>query len=304
MTTNFELNLSQCLAHTLVWLNQEEERATGVPAGTFRNDFSPSAPPPRNAAQEGRDMLQAQVDLAPQQYAASAQYSPQYADLANANLSRFLLGNGTNQGFLQTYTNQVQPAFQQSQIDSTRTQRTADIADVENFGGRAVAAFRAANPQQQALVDRLNTEATAGLDAGYNLPTGMRRTVSQSVRAGQADRGLGFGPADVYGETLAQSDAAANYYGQNFNRAQQVAGINAATSADPFTLVTGRASGAGGMGLLSAGQQGAGNTGMPNFDPFSAYGSDLSNTNYNANAAARIAGSNANAGVVGGLLSC
>jgi hypothetical protein len=39
------------------------------------------------------------------------------------------------------------------------------------------------------------------------------------------------------------------------------------------------------------------------FDPFSAYGSDLSNTNFNAQAAARIAGANIDAATYGGLMS-
>jgi hypothetical protein len=236
-------------------------------------DFSPSAPPPRDAAAEGKAQLQAQIDLAPAQYAATAEYSPKYADLARGNLNRFLLGNGDGQpGFLDTYTKQLAPAFTQANVDASRTTRAADIADVASMGGAAVDAFRSANPQQKALVDRLNAEANAGLDAGYNLPPGLRRTVTQSSRAAQLDRGMGTGPSDAYAETLANSDAAAQYYGQNFNRAAQVVGINQATNGDPFQLVTGRASGAGGLNLAQFGQQGVGSSGAPNFDPFSAYG--------------------------------
>lgn len=284
--------INQCFEAGHVW-------ARGLRPG-LHFDFSPSAPPPRDAAAEGKAQLQAQIDLAPAQYAANAEYSPKYADLGRQNLDRFLLGNGDGTGgFLDTYTKKLAPAFTQANVDASRTTRAADIADVASMGAGAVEAFRSANPQQKALVDRLNVEANAGLDAGYNLPAGLRRVVTQSARAGQLDRGMGTGPSDAYAETLANSDAAAQYYGQNFNRAQQVVGINAATNGDPFQLVTGRASGAGGLSLAQFGQQGVAGSGAPNFDPFSAYGSDLANTNYNAQAAANIAGANNAAGMLG-----
>lgn len=54
--------------------------------------FSPKAPRPPNYGQITRDTLQAQVDLAPQQYASEATYQPLYLDLALSNLNSLLYG--------------------------------------------------------------------------------------------------------------------------------------------------------------------------------------------------------------------
>jgi hypothetical protein len=51
------------------------------------------APPPLDPAQVGRDSLQAQIDLAPQQYASEAQFRPQYAALDMDVLRQTLFGS-------------------------------------------------------------------------------------------------------------------------------------------------------------------------------------------------------------------
>lgn len=59
-------------------------------------DLSPSPPPAPNYGQITRDTLQAQVDLAPQQFAVEQQYQPQYSALELQNLNTLL--NGTPGG--------------------------------------------------------------------------------------------------------------------------------------------------------------------------------------------------------------
>jgi hypothetical protein len=67
--------------------------------------FSPKAPPPPNYGQITRDTLQAQVDLAPQQYASEATYQPLYTDLALSNLNSLLYGTpGGQETYQQTIT--------------------------------------------------------------------------------------------------------------------------------------------------------------------------------------------------------
>jgi len=64
---------------------------------------SVEAPTPRNYGQETRDTLQAQLDLAPQKYAAEAKYAPQYQALQLG-----LLKSATPE-LLQLYKEQIAP---------------------------------------------------------------------------------------------------------------------------------------------------------------------------------------------------
>lgn len=77
--------------------------------------FSNSAPAQPNYGQVTRDTLQAQVDLAPQQYASEAAYQPLYANLSLGDLNTFL--NGTPGG-QQSYTTTT-PAGQTGWYDAS-----------------------------------------------------------------------------------------------------------------------------------------------------------------------------------------
>lgn len=304
MTENhFVANLARVLSHTLVYEAGREGAAIGLPAGWARNDFSPSAPPPRNAAAEGADTLRAQVQLAPEQFAAEQTYRPQYAALNRRILSESINGTGAGDpGYLKMMSDAL-PQISAQQRATASAQREADIADVTRLGPAATAAYRAANPQQTALVDAMNSEATSGLAAGAGLDPSLRREVTQGTRQGFADRGMGQGPADIYAEATTRGAAGEQLRQQRFARAGQVVGINQATSADPFQTILNRPanSGAASAAMGAAGALGAGGATM--FDPFSAYGGDLANTNYNANAAARIAGASNDAAVTAGAMS-
>lgn len=87
------------------------------------------APAPVNPAQVGADTLRTQLELAPQVFAANAQYLPQYATLANQVASQML------------------PNLLSQQATANTSQRTSDIADVRALGGQALEAWRAANPE-------------------------------------------------------------------------------------------------------------------------------------------------------------
>jgi len=263
-----------------------------------------SAPPDRNLAQEGRDSLQAQVDLAPDVYANRAKFDPLYTDLQVQQVNRALMGNGTSPGLLQTMET-LSPRIQQIANSTQASQRQADVEALQKYGPQAVAAIRSADPQQQVLVERLNREATQGLDAGASLDPSLANTISQSVRARSAANGFGFGMPDAVTEAYAMGDRGQALRQQRQGFAGQVAGINAATGADPALAILGRPSsaGAGAQNLLGAGQMNAGGKGSPDFNPFNSYSADLFNTNYNGRAAADIAETNATASVVAGGLS-
>jgi hypothetical protein len=266
--------------------------------------MSVSSPPPRDIATEGRETLQAQIDLAPQKFAADAQFGPQYDALARQRLLNGIFGDGgSDPGLLAAYERTV-PRLDAVESATTSRRRQQDIADVGQFGQAAVQAVRNADPQQAALLAALNNQATQGVNAGSGLTPEERRMAQQSARMGQADRGLGFGPGDAFVETLATDRYGAGRRQQRQGFGVQVAGLNAATAPDAMQLVTGRSSGIGQAGGLF-GQAGGINarSGAPGLDPFSAYGSDVHNTNFNADAAARIAEGNANAALWSSAIS-
>lgn len=260
------------------------------------------APPERNLAQEGRDSLQAQIDLAPQTYAAKSQFDPLYTDLQVQQINRALLGNGQSPGLLATLK-QIQPELQSMSDASQSQQRAADIKALQDLGPAAVQALRSADPLQQALVQRLNSEATTGLDAGAGVDPSLANVIGQRLRGRSAANGFGFGLPDAVTEAYAVGDRGQALRQQRQQFALQTAGVNAATGADPALAILGRpsTSGSGAQSLLGAGQANAAAK-APDFNPFNSYASDLFNTNYNGQAAANIAGTNATAGIIGGGL--
>jgi hypothetical protein len=230
--------------------------------------------------------------------AATEKYSPKLGAINRRELEMALLGSPTDgtRGLLDIYFKDAAPTAAAADRAASTAQREQDIADVTRLGAGAVDAFRSANPQQKALMDALNASALEGLSAGRNLPPGIRRVVEQNVRSAQAARGFGFGLNDAMAEALGTTDAAERYFQNNLQRALGVAGMNQATTGDPFQLVTGRASGANaGMGLLGMGNQNAqGTTG-------NIYGGASNILDWNANSQrdAAIAKANNSAAMVG-----
>lgn len=242
-------------------------------------------------AEEGRDSLQAQIDLAPDIFAANKQYRPQYADLDVATLRRSLLGSDAQPGLLATYA-EIEPQLTEFASRAASGQRERDIADVERLGGRATTALRQADPQAAALEDALAAQAQAALDSGGALDPALADQVSQGVRAAQAARGMGFGAPDASVEGLFLGREANAMLQQNRGFAQDVAARRRATQGDPFLAILGRPSTVSSMAPGVVGQGGAMGASAQSFDPFNAYASDLNNTNFNAKAAAKIAQAN------------
>lgn len=121
------------------------------------------APEPRNIAQEGRETLQSQIQLAPQQFAAESQFAPQYAQLYQDILGRGLLGGNYRSGMsLTDIYGQAAPALGNIQSQSNTQQRLADIGDVEQYGQRAVQAFNQANPELSAIRSQISQSASSG----------------------------------------------------------------------------------------------------------------------------------------------
>ena len=265
--------------------------------------YSAKAPPDRDYAKETRESLQAQIDLAPDLYAAEA--NPDYGRAAYAQLDLDILrdvmtGKDGQPGMLELYENQIMPGLSRADAAGNRVSREADITDVEQLGQRATEAFRSANPEQTALLDRLNQQAMSELDAGAGLPPALAREIEQQIRGSQAARGMGYGMADVGQEALIKGLQAEQLQRRRQQFAQNVIGVNAATATDPFLAILGRPGVQVGQaaGITSQGQ--GFNPGSV-FNPESAYAGSLYANNYNAKLNANIASANAMSGAMSGI---
>ena len=96
---------------------------------------------------------------------AEREFSPEYVqnELTRQNIALF--GSDDQPGLLALYE-QAAPITERMRAQTASAQRESDIADVERYGGRAIDALRAADPerarlleQQQALTDDLYARA-------------------------------------------------------------------------------------------------------------------------------------------------
>lgn len=266
--------------------------------------MSVDAPAARDIGQETRDTLQAQVDLAPEQYAATAEFGPKYAALNQSEIEKALTGQDTGKGYLKMYNEDILPAMTEASTTATSAQRAADIADVQKYGPEATAAFRAANPEVSTMDDALSSAIMKLINGGGLSPDETRQT-QQGIRASQAARGLGYGTSDAIAEAVGLDRATQSRTLANLGTASSYVASRAARQTDPFMAILGRSSAAPAMAgaATQVGQtSAAGAAPSSQFDPFNAYASDLYNTNYNGVAAANNASASANAGLFGSLI--
>ena len=253
------------------------------------NEDVPPPPPPRTLTQEGQAQIDADTALAPQRLALSQQYDPEYAKIQTDIIGQSL--------------DRIAPTINRVSQEATTAQRSADIADVEQLGPRAIAAFKAANPELAGLLDEFSKQAQSELAAGTSLTPDLRREVEQSIRAGQSARGMGFGNSDLLQEAMTSGAAGLALQDRRRKFAADVAGMQSGIANVPFQQILGRNVVSLPM-TQTFGNQAAGQTmaQAPNFDPFNGYNSDLQNTNYNQGWSARIAVQNYNQAITGALI--
>jgi len=178
-----------------------------------------------------------------------------------------------------------------------RVARDQSLKDVRELGPQAFAALRAYDPASTAILDRLAADAQGDLDLGYALGPSLTREVQQAVRAGQADRGLGYGTTDVFTEAMQLGSEAERRRRERQQFASSVASQRAAIYGDPFIQVLGRSSGRTAPPqsyLLPESSMVS-----PGVNP-AAYQSGLAG--YSAQNAANIAGHNTQQGYLGSLM--
>lgn len=260
-----------------------------------------STPADRNYAQETRDTLAAQIDLAPKRYAAEAEYRPKYAQLDLQTLDRTLQGSDGTRGLLDIYEKTIYPTLSRVEAADRKARTEADLALIQDKAGAVTSALREASGTA-GLVGDLEKTAREQLAAGASLDPSLAGEVEQGVRAGQAARGFGFGAPDAVAEAFARGERGNALRQQRQQFATQTVGTLQATGGDPVMALLGRPSQTLGMGQ-SFGAQGQGFTPGSLFNPESGYAGDIYNTNYNAKAAAKIAQANNDAALQAAAIS-
>lgn len=259
-----------------------------------------AAPEPRDYGKETRDTLQAQVDLAPQLYAAEAEFQPKYTALNMQMLQDSLRGTSSSPGMLSLYENDIYPSLARIEASTLANQREADIAAVERYGSRATDALRTASGNAP-LLNEMNRQAMEELAAGQSLTPAELRAAQQASRGAFSSRGLGLGNQAVADEVLKQYQLGNERQAQRRSFAGGVIGMNQQTGADPFMAILGRPSQAFAAGQGFGGQaMGYAQGGGPSlFNPESAYAGNMYNQNYQAQMSANAA-SGANSSAVAG----
>jgi len=278
---------------------------------------TPSVPSPGAVTSQ---TLAAQLKYAPATFAADAQFSPQYSQLSLDNLFSFLNGSADtttnyaatgkpgsktyipggsvttpgNPGFLSLYQNQIMPALTSAQTAANTATRTANVADAAALTPGIIADERSSNPGAAGLLDQLTSRTGTELGYGTELTPAEKLQLNQSVRGGSAARGMGFGPSDVFAESLADTNMGQNLLQQRMGNAQSLVPTLQSFYGDPFAEISGmgssagmNASGVSGMGssvnapaMLSEfnGQNGLASQYMGSMGQASAVGANASNT--------------------------
>lgn len=253
-----------------------------------------TTPPPRDYGKETMDTLQAQVAMAPDIYKAQAEYGPKYAQLGLQTAQQ------VTPGLLSLYEQQIAPSLTRTAAADQTARAGTEMGLVGQYAPEMSRILRESSGNAN-LLRLLTQEAESGLQAGAGMDPSLRDEVSQGVRAAQAARGFGFGAPDAVTEAFARGRQGEALRQARFQRAAQTAGINAATGGDPFMALLGRPSQTLGMMPGLANQASGYNPGML-FNPESGYAQDVFNTNYNADAAARIAEANAASALFGSMM--
>lgn len=282
----------------LAFVNPQEEQmlkaagGMGVPVvggvPSYKGEVAP--PPARDYYAETRDTLQAQVDLSDDLLAAERNTRPGYTALDLQDLNTMLGVSGQPKGLLDLYEQDINPTLSRIEAND-RQARIAGEMDAISRYAKPVSDTLRESTGNAALLDELNQQALSELQAGARLDPSLRREVAQSVRAGQAARGLGYGTRDLAEESMLTALQAEQLRRQRQGFAQSMVGINQATGGDPFMAILGRPSqsfaAAQGIGGQAYGMsQGIGNK---IFNPESQYAADLNNMNYQGQLAANTA---------------
>ncbi len=158
-----------------------------------------AAPEKPDPGQTYGDVLQSQIALAPQMYAASAQYDPMYAQLYGGIARDSLLG--TN-GVLDTQI-EASKRIQEAQSGLQNQQFQNNLSNLQQFGGQAVDALRSANPNIAAANDNIRGLMNS-FDAGMG-QIGAAQSAGASAGPASLMQAASAGPASLSQAAQAQA---------------------------------------------------------------------------------------------------
>jgi len=127
-------------------------------------------------------------------------------------------------------------------------QREADIGAVEQYGARATAALRAADPYAARIAELGQQAAERAYAQSERLTPEQLRLAQQQARTAGLARGRVGDTSSIAAEILGREDAMARKRAEAAQMGQLAFGMSRAISADPFQAILGRQSGALGYG--------------------------------------------------------
>lgn len=242
---------------------------------------SVESPPPRNYAQETRDNLRAQIDLAPELYENEAKYQPLYNELGLRNFQALA------PTMLDFYKNSVTPMM----LENQNAQRRSDVAAATEFAPRVGDAMRSANPQRERLLGTLNADATAEIGYGGGLNPLEQRNLDNQFNAQLGQSGFAGSPGSAAKRALGELAYSRDVRNSRQNYATGVAQLNQGAAVDPWGAILGQPSQSFSQGQQIAGTAGGiGQSGSPHlFNPESGYGADIMNQGWQGKLAANTA---------------
>jgi hypothetical protein len=305
------LNANAPDGEQLAFINPQEAQilrdagGLGVPAagGVPSYKGSVEAPPPRNYGQETRDTLQAQVDLSPALLQAERNARPGYTGLDLQDMNQMLTGERSERGLLDLYENELQPSLSRLEASDRDARISGEMGAMNRYAGDVSRTLREATGNAP-LLDELNAQALSELQAGASLDPSLRREIQQSVRSGQAARGMGYGTRDLADEATVTALQSEQLRRGRQGFAQSMVGLNQATGGDPFMAILGRPS-----QVFSATQNVGNNAygmsqsmGPKLFNPESQYSADINNQNWQGQLAARTASASNKTALTGAMI--
>lgn len=152
---------------------------------TVRTPPPPPPPAPVDPGKSALDFVKAMADPELQRTILENEkrYAPEYTNLELQQINQLLSGSEDLPG-LKEIIRQAGEDFGSLDRSVTGQQREADIADVERLGGRASAAFRAANPELTTAINR--AEELRGGPAGVE--NEIRALINSGVDPIQAEQ--------------------------------------------------------------------------------------------------------------------
>lgn len=210
-------------------------------------------------------------------------------------------------GLLDIYSQDIAPTMGRIEREQMSAQRGGDVSDFAQYGPGAVSAMEGMDPATRALMGSLTSTANSDLSYGTGLDPASEELLKRSTRGAQASRGMGYGPADAYGESLGLLQLGQQLKGQRMATASGVAGLRDALYGAPARALLSRPGSGTGSTMAAAGQAMGLGGGQGNFmsflNPESSYAQDLYNTNFNSLVNAAIGNANNQNALIGAGIS-